>query len=76
MVLRHSADAGPLLCAGYEDGSLVIWDVSYRRPVSCLKVHPEPVMCLDFDVDRQKGISGSSDKNLCSWTFDGQQNLQ
>ncbi|XP_027035145.2 guanine nucleotide-binding protein subunit beta-like protein 1 [Tachysurus fulvidraco] len=69
-------DAGPLLCAGYEDGSLVIWDVSYRRPVSCLKLHPEPVMCLDFDVDRQKGISGSSDKNLCSWMFDGQQNLQ
>ncbi|KAK3538921.1 hypothetical protein QTP86_022743, partial [Hemibagrus guttatus] len=69
-------DAGPLLCAGYEDGSLVIWDVSYSRPVSCLKVHPEPVMCLDFDVSRQKGISGSSDKNLCSWILDGQQNLQ
>ncbi|MCJ8747106.1 hypothetical protein PDJAM_G00149750 [Pangasius djambal] len=69
-------DAGPLLCAGYEDGSLVIWDVSYRRPVSCLKVHPEPVMCLDFDVGRQKGISGSSDKILCSWMLDGQQNFQ
>ncbi|KAI5613364.1 guanine nucleotide-binding protein subunit beta-like protein 1 [Silurus asotus] len=70
------SDTGPLLCAGYEDGSLLLWDVSYRRPLSSLKVHPEPVMCLDFDVGKQKGISGSSDKSLCSWTLDGQQNLQ
>ncbi|KAI5088110.1 guanine nucleotide-binding protein subunit beta-like protein 1 [Silurus meridionalis] len=70
------SDTGPLLCAGYEDGSLLIWDVSYRRLLSSLKVHPEPVMCLDFDVCKQKGISGSSDKSLCSWTLDGQQNLQ
>ncbi|TTH54100.1 Guanine nucleotide-binding protein subunit beta-like protein 1 [Bagarius yarrelli] len=69
-------DAGPLLCAGYEDGSLVIWDVSCRRPVSCLNVHPEPVMSLDFDSSRQKGISGSSDKNLCSWRLDEQQKLE
>ncbi|KAL7836912.1 hypothetical protein AOLI_G00281960 [Acnodon oligacanthus] len=70
------ADSGPLLCAGYEDGSLVLWDVSHGRPLSCLKAHPEPVMCLDFDTDRQKGISGSSDKTLTSWTIDSQQNLQ
>ncbi|XP_062874354.1 guanine nucleotide-binding protein subunit beta-like protein 1 [Trichomycterus rosablanca] len=70
------ADSGPLLCAGYEDGSLVIWDVSQRRPLSSLKVHPEPVMCLDFDVGRQKGVSGSSENILSAWTLDGQQNLQ
>uniref|UniRef100_A0A8C1ZRA2 Guanine nucleotide binding protein (G protein), beta polypeptide 1-like n=1 Tax=Cyprinus carpio TaxID=7962 RepID=A0A8C1ZRA2_CYPCA len=70
------ADSGPVLCAGYEDGSLVLWDVSHRRPFSCLKAHPEPVMCLDIDVCKQKGISGSSEKILQSWTLDNQQNLQ
>lgn len=70
------ADSGPVLCAGYEDGSLVFWDVSHRRPYSCLKAHPEPVMCLDVDVCKQKGISGSSEKILQSWTLDKQQNLQ
>ncbi|XP_051552696.1 guanine nucleotide-binding protein subunit beta-like protein 1 isoform X1 [Myxocyprinus asiaticus] len=70
------ADSGPVLCAGYEDGSLVLWDVSNRRPFSCLKAHPEPVMCLDVDLHRQKGISGSSEKILHSWTLDNQQVLQ
>ncbi|KAL1273832.1 hypothetical protein QQF64_026646, partial [Cirrhinus molitorella] len=70
------ADSGPVLCAGYEDGSLVLWDVSHRRPLSCLKAHPEPVMCLDIDVCKQKGISGCSEKILQSWTLDNQQNLQ
>ncbi|XP_066513711.1 guanine nucleotide-binding protein subunit beta-like protein 1 [Hoplias malabaricus] len=70
------ADSGPMLCAGYEDGSLVLWDVFHRRPLSCLKTNPEPVTCLDFDTKRQKGISGSSDKTLTSWTIDSQQNLQ
>ncbi|XP_072520739.1 guanine nucleotide-binding protein subunit beta-like protein 1 [Salminus brasiliensis] len=70
------ADSGPLLCAGYEDGSLVLWDVSNRRPLGCLKAHPDPVMCLDVDAGRQKGISGSSDKSLTSWTINDQQSLQ
>ncbi|XP_051552699.1 guanine nucleotide-binding protein subunit beta-like protein 1 isoform X2 [Myxocyprinus asiaticus] len=72
----EDADSGPVLCAGYEDGSLVLWDVSNRRPFSCLKAHPEPVMCLDVDLHRQKGISGSSEKILHSWTLDNQQVLQ
>lgn len=54
----------------------MLWDVSHRRPFSCLKAHPEPVMCLDIDVCKQKGISGSSEKILQSWTLDNQQNLQ
>uniref|UniRef100_A0A671NMQ7 Guanine nucleotide binding protein (G protein), beta polypeptide 1-like n=1 Tax=Sinocyclocheilus anshuiensis TaxID=1608454 RepID=A0A671NMQ7_9TELE len=57
-------------------GSLLLWDVSHRRAYSCLKAHPEPVMCLDIDVCKQKGISGSSEKVLQSWTLDNQQNLQ
>lgn len=66
---------GPLLLAGYEDGSLLLWDVTQRSKLSQAKAHPEPVMCLTFDPARLKGISGSSDKILSSWIMDSQNNL-
>ncbi|XP_029366928.1 guanine nucleotide-binding protein subunit beta-like protein 1 [Echeneis naucrates] len=67
---------GPLLLAGYEDGSLLLWDVSQRSKLSQAKVHPEPVMCMTFDTQRLRGISGSSENKLSSWILDGQRNLQ
>lgn len=67
---------GPLLLAGYEDGSLLLWDVTQRSRLSLAKAHPEPVMCLTFDTKRLRGISGSSEKTLSSWTLDRQNNLQ
>lgn len=67
---------GPLLLAGYEDGSLLLWDVTQRSKLSLAKAHPEPVMCLTFDTKRLRGISGSSEKKLSSWTLDRQNNLQ
>ncbi|KAG7222080.1 hypothetical protein INR49_016650 [Caranx melampygus] len=67
---------GPLLLAGYEDGSLLLWDVTQRSMLSQTKAHPEPVMCLAFDPHRLRGISGSSEKNLSSWMLDRQNNLQ
>ncbi|XP_028852972.1 guanine nucleotide-binding protein subunit beta-like protein 1 [Denticeps clupeoides] len=69
-------NSGPMLVAGYEDGTLVLWDVSQRRPLSSLKAHLEPVMSLDFDPSRLKGVSGSAEQTICSWTLDGQQVLQ
>lgn len=67
---------GPLLLAGYEDGSLLLWDVTQRSKLSQVKAHPEPVMCLTFDTKRLRGISGSSEKKLSSWMLDSQNNLQ
>ncbi|XP_047448422.1 guanine nucleotide-binding protein subunit beta-like protein 1 [Mugil cephalus] len=67
---------GPLLLAGYEDGSLLLWDVTQRSELSQVKAHPEPVMCLTFDTKRLRGISGSSEKKLSSWRLDEQNNLQ
>lgn len=67
---------GPLLLAGYEDGSLLLWDVTQRSKLSQAKAHPEPVMCLTFDTKRLRGISGSSEKKLSSWMLDRQNNLQ
>ncbi|XP_042344054.1 guanine nucleotide-binding protein subunit beta-like protein 1 [Plectropomus leopardus] len=67
---------GPLLLAGYEDGSLLLWDVTQRSQLSQAKAHPEPVMCLTFDTERLRGVSGSSEKKLSAWKLDRQNNLQ
>ncbi|XP_054630746.1 guanine nucleotide-binding protein subunit beta-like protein 1 isoform X2 [Dunckerocampus dactyliophorus] len=67
---------GPILLAGYEDGSLLLWDITQRSKLSQTKVHHEPVMCLTFDPEVLRGISGSSEKQLSSWILDGQNNLQ
>ena len=63
--------------AGYEDGSLLLWDVSQRSVLSQASATcPEPLMCLAFDPQRLKGVSGSSDKNLQLWVLDENKNLQ
>ncbi|KAM3867919.1 guanine nucleotide-binding protein subunit beta-like protein 1 [Diretmus argenteus] len=67
---------GPLLLAGYEDGSLLLWDVSQRATLSRVNAHTEPIMCLAFDPKRLRGISGSSDQKLSPWMLDGQNSLQ
>uniref|UniRef100_A0A4W3JHW4 Guanine nucleotide binding protein (G protein), beta polypeptide 1-like n=1 Tax=Callorhinchus milii TaxID=7868 RepID=A0A4W3JHW4_CALMI len=66
----------PLLLAGYEDGSVTLWDVSEGRMLTRLACQREPVMCLDFDPQKAKGICGSSAKLLSSWTLDRQQSLK
>lgn len=79
IVLPHfqpDSGPGPLLLAGYEDGSLLLWDVTQRSKLSEAKAHPEPVMCMTFDTERLRGISGSSEKKLSPWMLDGQNNLQ
>nr|XP_057926723.1 guanine nucleotide-binding protein subunit beta-like protein 1 [Doryrhamphus excisus] len=67
---------GPVLLAGYEDGSLLLWDITQKSKLSQTKAHHEPVMCLTFDPEVLRGISGSSEKQLSSWILDGQNNLQ
>ncbi|KAJ7412055.1 Guanine nucleotide-binding protein subunit beta-like protein 1 [Willisornis vidua] len=71
-----SCGSQPLLLAGYEDGSVVLWSVTMGKVLSQLVCHQEPVMSLDFDSEKAKGISGSSEKVLCIWSLNEQQNLQ
>ncbi|XP_049620611.1 guanine nucleotide-binding protein subunit beta-like protein 1 isoform X2 [Suncus etruscus] len=66
----------PLLLAGYEDGSVALWDIAQRKTCSRLTCHPEPIMCLDFDSQKAKGVSGSAEKALAVWSVDEQQALQ
>lgn len=71
-----SCGSQPVLLAGYEDGSVVLWNVSMGKALSRLICHQEPVMSLDFDSEKAKGISGSSEKVLSIWSLNEQQNLQ
>ncbi|XP_027888962.1 guanine nucleotide-binding protein subunit beta-like protein 1 [Xiphophorus couchianus] len=73
---KPDSGLGPLLLAGYEDGSLLLWDVTQRSELSRVKAHPEPVMCLTFDPGRLRGVSGSCEKKLSSWMLDGQNHIQ
>ncbi|XP_005990263.1 guanine nucleotide-binding protein subunit beta-like protein 1 [Latimeria chalumnae] len=67
---------GPLLLAGFEDGSVNLWNISERKPLSRLPCHEEPVMSLDFDPEKAKGVSGSSEKFLGFWKLDELQTLK
>ncbi|CAL8329257.1 unnamed protein product [Arctogadus glacialis] len=74
---QPDAGPGPLLLAGYEDGSLLLWDVAQRSVLSQASATlPEPLMCLAFDPQRLKGVAGSSEKTLQPWVVDQNKNLQ
>ncbi|KAM8917974.1 guanine nucleotide-binding protein subunit beta-like protein 1 isoform 3-T4 [Lycaon pictus] len=76
--LSPQADSSPrpLLLAGYEDGSVALWDVSERKVCSRVACHTEPVMGFDFDSQKARGVSGSAEKALAVWSLDEQQALQ
>ncbi|XP_038664388.1 guanine nucleotide-binding protein subunit beta-like protein 1 [Scyliorhinus canicula] len=65
-----------LLLVGYKDWPVTLWDPSEKKMLSHLACHDEPIMCLDFDPEKVKGISGSSGNVLSSWGLDKQQNLK
>ncbi|XP_074869010.1 guanine nucleotide-binding protein subunit beta-like protein 1 isoform X2 [Carettochelys insculpta] len=73
---QHDFGSCPFLLVGYEDGSVILWNLSEGKIVSRLACHQEPVMSLDFDSEKTKGISGSSEKMLNVWSLDEQQNLK
>ncbi|XP_060997298.1 guanine nucleotide-binding protein subunit beta-like protein 1 isoform X3 [Dama dama] len=73
---QAESSSRPLLLAGYEDGSLVLWDVSTRKVCSRVACHSEPVMGLALDPRRARGVSGSAEKALAVWSLEGQQALQ
>ncbi|XP_015679080.1 guanine nucleotide-binding protein subunit beta-like protein 1 [Protobothrops mucrosquamatus] len=75
-IWQPSAGSHPRLLAGYEDGSVVLWDLSMGRILSRITCHQEPVMSLDFDSEKAKGVSGSSEKKLCVWSPTGLENLE
>ncbi|GIX82583.1 guanine nucleotide-binding protein subunit beta-like protein 1 [Caerostris darwini] len=58
------------LLAGYESGEVGLWDCESEQEISQLKLHEEPIMCLDYDSQhKNRGVTGSVDKSLRIWTI-------
>ncbi|CAL1279904.1 unnamed protein product [Larinioides sclopetarius] len=58
------------LLTGYESGHIGLWDCESDDEISQLKLHDEPVMCLDYDTEhKNRGVSGSVEKVLETWTI-------
>lgn len=55
---------------------MALWDIAERKVCSQITCHEEPVMGLDFDSQKAKGVSGSAGKVLAVWSLGDQQSLQ
>ncbi|XP_070571605.1 guanine nucleotide-binding protein subunit beta-like protein 1 isoform X2 [Ptychodera flava] len=66
-LVLSAIDDRALLLAGYEDGSIALWDVMESKVIHKLKVHSDPVMSLDYSIPQQRGVSGSADETIVTW---------
>jgi len=68
MVMDIKAGGDDLVIAGYEDGSIVVWDVRLpRHEMNSARVHNEAVSSFDYCQRRHRGVSASVDGSLTSW---------
>jgi len=68
MVMDVKASADGKLFAGYEDGSVAVWDVRKAdTPTARVQLHNEAVASLDYCGLTRRGMSGSVDGTLVMW---------
>jgi len=53
---------------GYENGHVVVFDARASDVMCDVTVHQQPIMCLDYDVQSRRGVSGSPEESLILWS--------
>jgi len=60
------------LIAGFEDGSLVVWNIEEGGVLKCqLKIYSEPITCICMDKEGRGGVCGSADKGMSAFILNG-----
>lgn len=60
-----------MLIAGYEDGSVMLWDLKKpSTPLLKARIHSEPVLAVVLDHAGLGGVSGSADEKILFFTVD------
>lgn len=68
--LPSEADTYANVVAGFEDGTMVWWDLrNPTMPVTSVKFHSEPVLSLSIDHLGRGGVSGSADEKIVTFTL-------
>jgi len=68
MLMDIKAGREDLIMAGYEDGSIIAWDIRIpHHEKNSVQLHNEAVSSFDYCEQTQRGISASVDGSLLSW---------
>jgi len=68
MLMDIKATREDLILAGYEDGSIVVWDIRFPdREKNAARLHGEAISSFDYCEQTQRGISASVDGTVISW---------
>ena len=68
-----AARGGVFLAAGYEEGSLVVWDLAApagAAPAAQRRLHTEPMMALALDPGGAGGVCGAAESKLTCFRVD------
>lgn len=64
------------LLAGYESGTIILWDLNTGKPLSHLRLSEEEcLMTIDYDPVTNKGVCGGSSDRITVFSID-RQNMQ
>lgn len=69
--LEYNQDSG-IVAAGYDDGSIKIWDLMSGTVVINFQGHKSAITILQFDQEGTRLISGSRDSNIIVWDLVGE----
>ncbi|XP_041354489.1 guanine nucleotide-binding protein subunit beta-like protein 1 [Gigantopelta aegis] len=69
LVSPPSSDQCHQVLIGYESGHVALWDTKTSKMIDSLELYKESVMCLDYSSQMSKGLAGSADNTLKSFSI-------